>query len=89
MLKAFERSREAKMCAAVLSQGLFGRMLLVGILADFVALSEFHIKRDEISAQDINDRVAKNVGAGLPAMRRASGAQSQGHWKTPGKRPSA
>lgn len=55
MLKAFERSLEAKMWAAILNQGVFGRLLLVSILASFIVLSKFYIKRGEVSAQDIND----------------------------------
>lgn len=55
MLKAFERSREAKMWAAILNQGVFGRLLLVSILASFIVLSKFYTKRGEVSAQDIND----------------------------------
>ncbi|MGE8409473.1 MAG: hypothetical protein ACN6QH_20825 [Pseudomonas sp.] len=55
MLKAFERSPEAKMWAAAYNRGLFGKILLVGLLANLILLSERYIKSGDVSAQDIQD----------------------------------
>lgn len=55
MLKAFGRSIEVRMWEARYSRGLFERVLLVAILANLLFFSDFHIKRGDVSAQDIQD----------------------------------
>lgn len=55
MLKAFERSAEAKMWEATLNRGMFARVLLVSMLANLILLSGRYIKRGDVSAQDVQD----------------------------------
>lgn len=55
ILRAFRRSPEAEMWESILDRGVFGRVLLMSMLANLMLLSRRHIRRGEVSAQDVRE----------------------------------